>query len=121
MTTPPFHIACAPAPHFSERDNKKNASNVIESFLYLHGADKTVTNRNGKTLPGEIRDEVVGIVLCINPAEILYGNIGLSGFLYIISRVTANECLTFIFQFLRDIPMVVQQEAEGETQNFDAR
>ena len=26
---PPLYIACASAPHFSERDNKKNASNVI--------------------------------------------------------------------------------------------
>ena len=64
---------------------------------------------------GASRYEGVGIVLCANPAALLYENIGLSGFPYIISRVAAEECLTLVFQFLRDIPMVVRHEAAGET------
>ena len=32
-----LHIACASAPYFSERENEKNAPNVIESLLSLHG------------------------------------------------------------------------------------
>ena len=117
---PPLHIACASEPHFLERDNKKNASNVIESLLSLHGAATTVTNRNGKILlrlliaSGESRDEGVGIVICMNPAALLYDTICLSGFPYIVSRVAAKECSTFVFQFLQYIPMVVRQEAAGE-------
>ena len=111
----------------SWRDNKKNAPNVIESSFFLHGASTTVPNRNGKLLiglliySGEIWDEGVGIVLRENPAALLYENSGLSGFPYIISRVAAEEWLTFVFLFLQDIPMVVVQEAVGEKLNIDAR
>ena len=61
------------------------------------------------------------IVLCTNPAEILYENIGLIGFPYITIRVSEKECMTFLYQFLQDIPMFVRQESAGETQNVDAR
>ena len=64
---------------------------------------------------GESRYEGVGIVLCANSAALLYENIGLSGFPYILSRVTVEECLTLVFWFLRDIPMVVVQEKAVDT------
>ena len=48
----PLNIACASAPYLSERENKKNAPNIIESLLYLHGAATTAPNRNGKLLLG---------------------------------------------------------------------
>ena len=48
----PLHIACALAPYFSERENKNNAPNIIESLLCLHGSTTTVPNRNGKLLLG---------------------------------------------------------------------
>ena len=101
--------------------------NVLESFLSLHGAATILHNRNGKLLLGlsivsrEIWAEGVGIVLRTNPAALLYENIGLSGFPYIISRVAAEECFNFIFRFLQDIPMVVGQEVAGETRNIDPR
>ena len=122
----PLNIDCASANYFSKRNNKKNASNVIESLISLHEANITVTSMNAKILLGILivsgasRYEGVGIVLCANPATLLYENICLSGFPYIISRVATEECLTFVFQFLQDIHMVVRQEAVGETQNVDA-
>ena len=83
-------------PYFLDRDNEKNAPNVIDSLISLHGATTTVPNRNGKLLivlfiaSGASWVEGVGIVLRANPAALLYENIGLSGFLYIISRVAAE-------------------------------
>ena len=115
------------APYFLDRDNENNLPNVIESLISLHGAATTVPNRNWKLLfglliaSGSSCSEVVGIFLRANPTALLYENIGLCGFPYIISRVAAEECLTFVFRFLRDILIVVGQEATGETQNVDAR
>ena len=97
MATPPLHIACASAPYFLERYNEKNTPNVIESLLSLHGDATTAPIRNVKLLiglliaSGAIWAEGVGIVLHANPAALLYENIGLSGFPYIISRVAAEE------------------------------
>ena len=114
-------------PIYRQRDNGKNAPNVIESLLSPHGAAITVPNRNGKLLLGLLIasgaswSEGVGIVLRTNPTVLLYESIGLGGFPYIISRVAGEECLTFVFRFLWDIPMVVGQEAAGETKNVDAR
>ena len=110
-----LHISCAQAPYFLERDNKKNVPNVIVSLLSLHGDATILPNRNGSLLIGLLIESgsglayVVGIVLHVNPAALLYENIGLSGFEYIILRVVAEECLTFIFRFLQDIPMIVGQ------------
>ena len=88
-------------------------------MLSLHGDSTTVPNSNGKLIIGLLIEseaswtEGVDIVLRANPAEL--------GLPYIISRVTAEECLTFIFSFLQDITMVVVQEATGETRNVDTR
>ena len=92
----PLHITCAPALYFLERDNKKNVPTVIDGLLSLRGSATEVPNRNRKLLLGLLIssaaswDEGVGIVLCAKPAALLYENIGLSGFQYIISRVTAE-------------------------------
>ena len=48
----PLHIACVSVPYFSERDNKKNSPNVIESLLSLYGAATTAPIRNVKLLIG---------------------------------------------------------------------
>ena len=90
-------------------------------MISLHGAATTVPNRNGKQLLGLLIAsgaswaEGVDIVLCVKTAALLYENIGLSGFPYILSRVTVEECLTLVFWFLRDIPMVVVQEKAVDT------
>ena len=70
---------------------------------------------------GERWNEGVGIVLCTNPTTLLYENIGLSGFPYIISRVAEEEYFTLVFRLLWYIPPVVGQEATCETRNPDAR
>ena len=94
---------------------------VIDGLLSQRGSATEVPNRNRKLLLGLLIssaaswDEGVGIVLCAKPAALLYENIGLSGFPCIISRVAAEEFLTFIFRFLRDIPLVVGHESEGKT------
>ena len=84
-------------------------------MIPLLGDATTAPNRNGKLLlcplivHGAIWAEGVGIVLRANPGALLYENIGLRGFPYKISRVAAEECLTAVFRFLRDIPIVVGQ------------
>ena len=103
----PLHIACTSDPDLLERYKENNAPKVIDILLYLHGSATTVPKRNVKLLIGllivssSIWAERVGIVLRVNPTELLYEKIGLSGFQNIISTVAAEECLTFIFRFLR--------------------
>ena len=92
----PLQIACALAPYLLKIENENNAPNVIESLLSLHGDTTTVPNRNGKLLLGLLIEsgaswaEGVGIVLHANPAALLYENIGLSGFQYIIDSQQRN-------------------------------
>ena len=75
---------------------KKNAPNVIKIFLSLHRVATTVPNINGKLLlvhliaSGESWAEGLAMVLRANPAALLYENMGLSGFPYMISRVAAE-------------------------------